>query len=262
MFNKHIKNSIIVIFLILLISNISFAENTIVDTTKLDKGVIGINYNKNTDNMKILITKGKNRENYDLETNIQYPLQFGNGEYSILVLEHVTGNKYRVVAKETVNLKLKDQQVLFLQSTHMVNWNNDMLAIKKAKELTKDMKTDVEKLKAIYNFVINNVKYDYNKANTVQAGYLPSIDATLESNSGICYDYSVLTAGMLRSIGIPTKLIMGDNVDIRDYHAWNEVYINGKWQIIDTTYDSAYAEKNILINMIKDASDYKVKKEY
>ena len=50
--------------------------------------------------------------------------------------------------------------------------------------------------------------------------------------------------------------------DITSYHAWNEVYLKGKWEIIDTTYDSAYAEKTVAINMIKNASDYRVEKIY
>ncbi len=48
---------------------------------------------------------------------------------------------------------------------------------------------------------------------------------------------------MLRSIDIPTKLVMGYKNDIEKYHAWNEVYLDGKWINLDTTYDSAYVQK-------------------
>lgn len=110
--------------------------------------------------------------------------------------------------------------------------------------------------------ISNNIKYDKKKAYLVKYGYVPSIDSTIESKSGICHDYAVLTAAMLRSVDIPTKLIMGYKSDILAYHAWNEVYINGEWEIIDTTYDSAYAEKAVEINMIKNAKDYKLEKIY
>lgn len=262
MFKRHMINSIIVIFFILLISNVTFAQNAIMDLTNLDKGIVGINYNKNVDNIKVLISKGNNKENYDLSSNMNYPLQFGDGIYSIQILKHVAGNKYRQLQKETIKLQLKDQQSLFLQSIHMVNWDAEMVAIKKAKDLTKDLKTDEEKVKAIYDYVTNNIKYDKKKANSVKYGYLPSIDSTIETKTGICHDYSVLTAAMLRSVDIPTKLIMGYKSDITSYHAWNEVYLNGKWEIIDTTYDSAYAEKTVSINMIKNISDYRVEKTY
>lgn len=262
MFKKHIKNSIIVAFLILTLSTTAFAGRAIVDTNNLDKGLVAINYSQNTDKMKVLITKGSNRYDYDLKSNMTYPLQFGNGDYTIQIVEHVSGTSYRQVEKQIVRLNLNDQKELFKQSTHMVNWNNDMAAIKKAKELTKNAKTDEDKLAAVYTYVVNNIKYDYPKASTVKAGYLPTIDSTLASNKGICYDYSVLTAGMLRSVGVPTKLIMGYNSEIAEYHAWNEVYINGTWMTIDTTFDSAYAEKNIAIKMVKDKSQYTTSKEY
>lgn len=262
MFRKHIINSTIVIFFILLISTTSFAQNAIVDTQNLDKGIININYNKNTDNMKVLITKGNNKEHYDLKPNTNYPLQFGDGEYLISILEHVNGNQYRPIGTEKVNLKLKDKKQLFLQSTQMVNWNEDMLAIGKAKELTKNAKTDEEKVKIIYDYITKSIKYDNEKVNTVQAGYIPSIDATLKSKSGICYDYAVLTAAMLRSVDIPTKLIMGYKSDLEEYHAWNEIYLNGKWVIADTTYDSAYVQKDVPINMIKNNREYKIEKVY
>lgn len=262
MFKKHIINSTIVIFFILLISTISFAQNTIVDVKNLDKGIVMINYHKKAGNIKVLIAKGNNKEHYDLEPNMNYPLQFGNGEYTISILEHVNRNQYRIVGTEKVNLKLNDEKQLFLQSIQMINWDKDMLAIKKVKELTKNAKDDEEKFKIVYDYVTNNIKYSDKKADIVKTGYIPSIDATLNSQSGICYDYAVLTAAMLRSLDIPTKLIMGYKSDIEKYHAWNQVYLNGKWISIDTTYDSAYVQKGVPINMIKDDKDYKIEKIY
>ena len=144
----------------------------------------------------------------------------------------------------------------------MVNWNKNMPAIKKAQGLTKNAKTDEEKVKAIYNYVTKNIKYDNKKANTIQAGYIPSIDAIIKARSGICYDYAVLTGGMLRSVDIPTKLVMGYKSDIKEYHAWNEVYLNGKWTTIDTTYDAAYVQKDVPIKMIKNSKEYKIEKIY
>src|SRR5699024_7509185 len=117
-----------------------------------------------------------------------------------------------------------------------------------------------EKIKIIYNYITNNIKYDNEKAYIVQADYIPSIDDTFKFQSGICYDYAVLTAAMLRSLDIPTKLLMGYKSDIEKYHAWNEAYINGKWIIIDTTYDSAYVQNEVPIAMIKDSNEYKVEK--
>ncbi|NMA86235.1 MAG: transglutaminase domain-containing protein [Tissierellia bacterium] len=261
MFKRHMRISTIVIFFILLISTTSFAQNTIVDVNNLDKGMVSINYNSKS-NMKVYITKGNNKEHYDLKPNANYPLQFGDGEYTIMILEYVSGNQYKPVATEKVNLKLKDENQLYLQSNEMIKWNDNMAAIKKAKELTKGARNDEEKVKAIHDYITANIKYDDKKASTATTIYTPAIDDTFSSQSGICYDYAVLTAGMLRGVDIPTKLNMGYKSDIKDYHAWNEVYVNGKWEIIDTTYNAAYVQNNASIEIFKNAKEYKLEKSY
>lgn len=91
-----------------------------------------------------------------------------------------------------------------------------MAIIKTAKKLTKNAKTDLEKAKIIYNYIIKNVQYDLKKANSVEDGYIPSIEATIKDAKGICYDYASLYAAMLRSINVPTKLVMGYKVDIEE----------------------------------------------
>ena len=57
--------------------------------------------------------------------------------------------------------------------------------------------SDVDALQAIYDYVTENLTYDYDLADTVESGYLPDVDATLESKKGICFDYAALTAAML-----------------------------------------------------------------
>lgn len=262
MLKKRILSSMIVIFFILLMPNVTLAKNVIVDQSNLENGVISINWNGKTDNMKVLIIKGKERVNYDLIPNGTYPLQFGDGEYNVMVLRNIEEDRYKPVEKQKVTLELEDKNAVFLQSTNMLNWNDGMDAIKKAEELTRNLITDEQKLEAVYNYVTKNIKYDYKKINTIQAGYIPSIDTILEDGSGICYDYSVLAGSMLRSLDIPTKLIMGYNNDIKKYHAWNEVYINGKWEIVDMTYDAAYMQRNKKIDMFKIANDYEVIRIY
>ena len=50
-----------------------------------------------------------------------------------MVLESVGNNKFKQIAKETVALKAKDSNEIYLQSIQMINWNTDMDAIKKGK---------------------------------------------------------------------------------------------------------------------------------
>ena len=68
----------------------------------------------------------------------------------------------------------------------------------------------------------------------------------MKTGKGICFDYASLMAALLRSQGIPTKLVVGYSGDA--YHAWISVYLDeigwvdkiiefdGKsWSLIDPT---------------------------
>ena len=68
------------------------------------------------------------------------------------------------------------------------------------------------------------VGYDDAKAASVTSIYMPDVDDTLATRKGICFDYAALTAAMLRSQGIPTKIIFGYVAPDDLYHAWNMFY--------------------------------------
>ena len=50
----------------------------------------------------------------------------------------------------------------------------------------------------------------------------------METGKGICFDYASLAASMLRSQGIPTKIIFGYVAPDNLYHAWNMFYTEEK----------------------------------
>lgn len=262
------KKSLTMLFLAAILLTSPIIGDAIVpniDKSNLNSGLITINF-KSSNNLAsaVRIEKGNEKKDYILGGNNNFPLQFGEGAYTITVLESAGGNKFRQIEKERVNFKAGNKNDIYLQSIQMINWNKDMVAIKKAKEITKGRKTDKEKVSAIYEYITNNIHYDNNKASNVKPGYISSIDSTLLEGQGICYDYAALFAGMARSLNIPTKLVEGRKNDIKEFHAWNQVYLKetNEWIIVDTTYDRAYKKANKAISMIKDTKEYKIEKEY
>jgi len=233
---------------------------------KLEKGIVTVTYAvKANVKTKLMIAKGTEKYTYSLTANKKeesFPLQMGNGEYTISLLENTSGTKYKVVGKETVKLNLKDQSVVYLNAVQNVAWNDKNAAIIKAEELTKDLKTDAEKVKAIYNYVTSNIAYDNELAQKITTEYIPDIDATFKNKKDICYGYATLFGAMLRSVDIPTKLVMGETTYVKEYHAWNEVYLDGKWVVIDTTVDASYKKAKKSIAMTKDAAKYTAAKTY
>lgn len=81
------------------------------------------------------------------------------------------------------------------------------------------------------------VDYDDKKIMKLSSTYLPNHADTLRTKRGICYDFASLNAALLRAQGIPTRLVMGTAKGVDGYHAWNEVFVNGKWRVIDVTRD-------------------------
>ena len=145
--------------------------------------------------------------------------------------------------------------------------------MKKSFDLCVNAKTDTDKLKAIYSWIVSNVSYDYDKASSVKSGYLPSVDSTLSEKKGICFDYAALMTGMLRSQGIPCKLVVGYAGTV--YHAWVNVYIEGtgwianaiffdgeNWTLMDPTFASSGHSSASIMKYIGDGSNYTSKYAY
>ncbi len=236
------------------------------DTSTLGQGTIGVSYSANTSKrVKVMIAKASTVYTYDLNTakkSESFPLQSGAGSYEVTLLENTSGTSYKKIGSSSVELSSDSQASVFLGSVQNVNWKDAKNATALAAKLTAGKKTDKEKAQAIYDYVVSTVKYDTKLAATVGNVYLPSADATLISKTGICYDYASLMGVMLRSSGIPTKLVMGSTTYVKEYHAWNEIYLDGKWVVVDTTVDAAYKNAGKTISFAKDASKYSMQKVY
>ncbi|QUH25708.1 transglutaminase-like domain-containing protein [Serpentinicella alkaliphila] len=258
------KKSIFIIALLFMLSANSVLGQAVINISNLGNGMLVVNSNSiDNKDVRVLVEKGQARYQYNIkEKETRIPLQMGIGSYQVSVVENVGGNRFKVISKETVNVNSIDETNLFLSSIQMVNWDQSMKAVQKAQELTKGLSNDEAKVKEIYNYIINNLVYDFDKVATLTSNYLPNINKIYDENKGICYDYSSLFAGMLRSVGVPTKLVMGYAPNVNEYHAWNEVYINGKWVTIDTTTDAVYRQNNRKYEMAKDKSLFNVMKEY
>ncbi|NCB41951.1 MAG: transglutaminase domain-containing protein [Clostridia bacterium] len=229
-------------------------------------GIVSAYYENETDQrLKILVEKMGEKYYYDLNNTGKlenFPLQLGEGNYTVTLFENVSTNLYKKILSKSFFVDFNEANLTYLQSVQGIDWNGAILAIGTAGELIKDKSTDLEKVKAIYNYVVANVQYDYEKVNSITPEYLPDIDQTLRLKKGICYDFASTLAGMLRSVGIPTKLVKGYTANINAYHAWNEIYIDGVWVVVDASYDSQMKAINKPYDMIKASSLYDKKYEF
>lgn len=207
------------------------------------EGYVMVKHDASKKRYKVAIKKGDNTYNYDLNSKGEYeiyPLQMGNGKYSIQVYEQVSGSKYTPVGNKTIEVKLSNKNICYLYPNQFVNYNANTKAIAKSDELCSGLSSDKEKVEAIFDFCKTEIDYHHIRAMTVPKGYLPDIDEVLKEKMGICFDYAAVMACMLRVQGIPTQLVIG--FADKEYHAWNKVYMGGEWIRYDATFAATGAK--------------------
>ena len=133
-----------------------------------------------------------------------------------------------------------------------------------AQRIEKDFDSDAEKVRAAYCWMANHIQYNYEILGSGQTGY-PEIKITnykdsedyqyqyrkifatytLQYKLSVCEGYSQLLFYVCEAMGIKAKVING-NVLKPSYeygyipktttHAWNAVFYNNQWNLIDVTW--------------------------
>jgi hypothetical protein len=237
-----------------------------IDDSLKNNGLVRVGYKgTSTEKVKLLISKDGNQYFYPIKPDgimVGFPLQMGNGDYKVSVLSNVTGNTYAYVKTSNISIQLANPNAVYLNSIQTISWSPTSAAALKNRSLI-GLETDYTKRITLgYNFVVQNVRYDFAKISSLTPDYIPIPDQTLQVLKGICYDYSSLFAAMKRSEGVPIKLVKGYSTLVEGYHAWNEVYINGKWIVVDTTVDAAFYNAKGTFSFAKSTVDYTKVYEY
>jgi len=223
-----------------------------IDYSNAEFGYISILAPDSSADLKAQVSLNDTVYTYSLVPN-QYviiPMQMGDGVYSIRLLRNKEGSTYVVSASTKIEVTLVDETSTYLYPNQIVNYNKETKAIMKSFELTVDADSEIERVYEVYNYIINNIDYDYDKAELAQTKFiLPIIDETYLIEKGICFDYASIMTAMLRVQHIPTRVVTG-YVE-QGYHAWVEVYIkdtgwinpsiyfeSDTWKRVDPTFDS------------------------
>ncbi|MGN1350873.1 MAG: transglutaminase family protein [Anaerovoracaceae bacterium] len=249
-----------------------------IDASNTKDGYIMVKYLAQTNKKLKLIVKGPSGTGYTYNINKigsyeTFPLSDGSGSYTVGVYENISGTSYSTVFSTTISVQLLDQFAPFLLPNQYVNYTADSQVVKKAAELTAGKATDLDKISAVYQWVITNLTYDKQLAATVQSGYLPDLDKVLSVKKGICFDYASLMTAMLRSQGIPCKLVVGYSGSA--YHAWINAYTNEggwvnsviyfdgtTWKLMDPTFASTGRQSDAIMKYIGDGANYQAKYLY
>lgn len=217
----------------------SGANNAFIDVSSVSKGYVGAAATSSS-RLKLQVSKGGQNMNYDMPsdgTPIIVPLDMGSGSYTISVMQNTSGSRYAELYSTSANVQIESERAPYLVPNIFCDYDANSAVVAKAKELTRDAKNQGDALRIIYEWIENNIVYDNAKADQLsgKSGYIPNPDETLRTQRGICFDYASLAAAMLRSLGIPCKIVTGYVSPDGVYHAWNMVWIDGSWKTVSFT---------------------------
>ena len=132
--------------------------------------------------------------------------------------------------------------------------------------IQKDFTEDADRVRAAYYWIATHITYDYKSLETGINGY-PKIEVTaykdekdyhaqykkiyashvLNYKTGVCAGYARLLFYVCEYMGIKAKIIIGNGKNsLSDVgriprgtnHAWNAVFFNDKWNLIDATWST------------------------
>jgi len=236
-----------------------FASSTsyIKNGVKLDKpgksqvdGYIRVSGSTDNNKIKLLVSGGDKQVWYDVKLNngeFDEEIWFDKqGKYTIKVMVYEYGRKYSYGPGFTVENTEESDEYL-IPAKHIES--NDAVIIDTAREITKACSSDLEKARAIYDWVTDNIRFDYDKLEKHKRGqYGNKYGAlnTIKTRKGVCYDYATLAAALSRSLGLSAKVVEGDlnKGPLKGLHAWNEIYLEewDSWISFDTTLGATTGE--------------------
>lgn len=117
-----------------------------------------------------------------------------------------------------------------------------------------DGKTDYQKIRAIYDFICENVTYDYDtlEDNTYKLKF--TAYAALLNGTAVCQGYALLFYRMALELGIDARFIAG--LGNGGAHGWNIVELRDKYYNVDSTWDAGRSTYSYFLKCTDNFGDH------
>lgn len=128
--------------------------------------------------------------------------------------------------------------------------------VEKAWDLFEGTPPGWARVQAIANWVQNHVVFDYRFGRPTKT----AVDVFREG-TGVCRDFAHLFITLCRAMNIPARYASGylsdigvDVTDARDFCAWSEVFLDGRWYAFDARHNTPRIGRILMVRG-RDAAD-------
>lgn len=246
--------SIMTLFTLLFLITLAFAKERNVRVT-LD---VNLTASEKSNQVKLWIPYPVSDENQEItnvsingnfsKTGIYTDSQYGNhilyAEWNNNIEKRVLTYSFDVKRKEVVTKDFSKKELSFSQNEfkkYLMPFSKGPIRSggikKKALEITKGKKTNLEKARAIYDWIVDNM---YRDPNVKGCGY-GDVEKLLITLGGKCADIHSVFVALARASGVPAREVFGLRIPkgqegemTKAQHCWAEFYQPGYgWVVVD-----------------------------
>lgn len=227
---KFFKTIMIAVVIIQAITVTAFAYDEVNNMKSMENHIYNHLENRDTD-FTILYTGARS----EFEENISNCIKDAYSKDDYLERSWL---EIKPKAKVTENGIETTLDVKYLTTKEQENYVDNELKRITNSLINKDM-SELEKVQAINEYIINRYEYDYTLKST-------SVYSALTTSLAVCQGYAMTAYRMFNYAGIENRIVVGKIKDVS--HSWNAVKIQGNWYHIDVTNnDSSYKNKYFLV---------------
>ena len=160
---------------------------------------------------------------------------YSSSNTKVVTVDQNGNIKAKKKGKATITATLGSRSFKYKVVVYKKKQSNRPKQVKQQEGLSKSV-SKFQKIKAVHDWMIKNVKYDYPK---YLKGRLPRVAHTAQGSLikklCVCDGYALGFKKIMKSLKIPCRVVYGKGNG--GGHAWNMVKLGGKWYHIDVTWD-------------------------